>query len=68
MGNFELFKVSGKLDLNQVDQIYYTPESAFIELNPVGLAMKIIIMLVHLNQKNIQLNIKFEQCRSTQFS
>jgi hypothetical protein len=35
MGNFELFKVSGKLDLNQVDQIYYTPESAFIELNPV---------------------------------
>jgi hypothetical protein len=50
MGNFELFKVSGKLDLNQVDQIYYTPESAFIELNP-GWFMKIIIMLVHLNQK-----------------
>jgi hypothetical protein len=34
-GNFELFKVSGKLDLNQVNQIYYTPESAFIELNLV---------------------------------
>jgi hypothetical protein len=27
-------KYQEKLDLNQVDQIYYTPESAFIELNP----------------------------------
>jgi hypothetical protein len=51
MGNFELFKVSGKIRFKSSNQIYYTPESAFIELNPVGLAMKIIIMLVHLNQK-----------------
>jgi hypothetical protein len=27
-------KYQEKLDLNQVNQIYYTPESAFIELNP----------------------------------
>jgi hypothetical protein len=47
---FELFKVSGKIRFKS-SRIYYTPESAFIELNPVGLAMKIIIMLVHLNQK-----------------
>jgi hypothetical protein len=26
-------KYQEKLDLNQVNQIYYTPESAFIELN-----------------------------------
>jgi hypothetical protein len=51
MGTLNYLKYQEKLDLNQVNQIYYTPESAFIELNPVGLAMKIIIMLVHLNQK-----------------
>jgi hypothetical protein len=50
METLNYLKYQEKLDLNQ-NQIYYTPESAFIELNPVGLAMKIIIMLVHLNQK-----------------
>jgi hypothetical protein len=34
MGNFELFKVSGKIRFKSSNQIYYTPESAFIELNP----------------------------------
>jgi hypothetical protein len=49
MGNFELF-YQEKLDLNQVNQIYYTPESAFIELNPGW--FDVIIMLA----LNIQLN------------
>jgi hypothetical protein len=51
MGNFELFKVSGKIRFKSSKSNLLYAESAFIELNPVGLAMKIIIMLVHLNQK-----------------
>jgi hypothetical protein len=49
-------KYQEKLDLNQVNQIYYTPESAFIELNPGWFSYENNNYVGTFKPKNIQLN------------